>query len=312
MNYNTDLGFGISTGWEHRNFLSHGEKFSTTLSAATFAQQLNTTLEKPYFLREDQRLKLANTIRQENTKAFRVRGANISAGVERDLKNKWVAGISTIYGFEQIKNQNNKENVALLSLPIFVSQDKRDDQFNPTEGWRLECRSSPALDTMNTKITFLKNTTSGSYYRSFDMAGQPVIAARVATGAILGLSRDNIPAPERFYAGGGGSVRGYGYQLVGPLNAQNNPLGGKSFVELSTELRLRVTQDYGLVAFVDGGNVSNKTYSHFSSSLLWGAGIGFRYYTGLGPIRIDIAMPLNKRRGVDSALQFYFSIGQAF
>ncbi len=310
--YSTDIGPSVSAGWEHRNFLGHGEKFTTGLSVATLEQRLDTALEKPFFLREDQRLKLSSVLRQEDNDAFRTTGLTLSGGVERDLENKWVAGVAASYGFEQIKDQNNEENVALLSLPIFLSQDKRNDLLNPTHGWTLSLNASPAFDTIDSTTAFIKNSASGSYYHALDTAGQPVIAMRAATGSILGASSDTVPATERFYTGGGGSVRGYGYQLAGPLDAQNDPLGGRSFVELSTELRLRVAEDYGVVAFVDGGNAFNAAYPDFDGGLLWGAGLGLRYYTSFGPIRVDIAVPLDKRSSVDSAYQLYFSIGQAF
>lgn len=310
--YSTDIGPGVKAGWEHRNFLGHGEKFTTDLSVATLEQRLDTALEKPFFLREDQRLKLAGVLRQEDNDAFRTTGITFSGGIERDLANKWIAGVGASYGFEQIKDQNNEENVALLSLPLFLSQDKRDDLLNPTRGWTISLNTAPAFDTIDATTAFIKNSASGSYYQALDTAGQPVIAMRAATGSILGASSDTVPATERFYAGGGGSVRGYGYQLAGPLDAQNDPLGGRSFVELSTELRLRVAEDYGMVAFIDGGNTFDAAYPDFDSGLLWGAGLGFRYYTSFGPLRADIAVPLDKRPGVDSAYQLYFSIGQAF
>lgn len=311
-NYSTDIGPGVSAGWEHRNFFNHGEKFTTGLSVATLEQHWDTTLEKPFFLREDQRLKLAGVLRQEDSDAFRTTGLTLSGGIERDLTNQWIAGVGASYGFEQIKDQDNKENVALFSLPIFLSQDKRDDLLNPTRGWTVSLNTAPSFDTIDATTSFIKNSTSGSYYHALDVAGQPVIAMRAAIGGIFGVSSETVPATERFYTGGGGSVRGYGYQLAGPLDAQNDPLGGRSFVELSTELRLRVAEDYGVVSFVDGGNTFDAAYPDFNGGLLWGAGLGLRYYTDFGPIRADIAVPLDKRPGVDDAYQLYFSIGQAF
>lgn len=310
--YSTDIGPGIKAGWEHRNFLGHGEKFTTDLSMATLEQRLDAALEKPFFLRKDQRLKLSSVLRQADNDAFRTTGLTLSGGIERDLANKWIAGVGASYGFEQIKDQNSEENFALLSLPLFFSQDKRDDLLNPTRGWTVSLNTAPAFDTIDTTTAFIKNSASGSYYQALDTAGQPVIAMRAATGSILGASNDTVPATERFYTGGGGSVRGYGYQLAGPLDAQNDPLGGRSFVELSTELRLRVAEDYGVVAFIDGGNTFDAAYPDFDGGLLWGAGLGLRYYTSFGPLRADIAVPLDKRPGVDSAYQLYFSIGQAF
>jgi len=312
VSYSTDIGPGVNAGWEHRNFLSHGENFSTMLSVATREQQLNTQLEKPYFMRRDQRLKVGGGIEQKDNDAFQTSGFNVSGGVERDLDNKWMVGVGAKYGFERIKDQNNTENVALFSLPLFMSQDRRNDRFNPISGWTFQFNTTPAVDTIDTRTTFLKNRVSGGYYQPLGAAEQSVIAVRATTGAILGASSDTVPATERFYTGGGGSIRGYGYQLVGPLDTQNDPLGGRSFVEFSTELRLRIAEDHGVVAFLDGGNTFDATYPDFYGGVLWGAGLGYRYFTSFAPLRVDVAVPLDKRSGVDDAFQLYFSIGQAF
>jgi translocation and assembly module TamA len=152
---------------------------------------------------------------------------------------------------------------------------------------------------------------ASTYYAPLD-SKRLIIAARGKIGGMVGDSRADIPAPKRFYSGGGGSVRGYQYQLVGPLDADNDPQGGRSVIEMGVEARIRVTEDFGLVPFLEGGNVFDSMAPDFSESFRWGAGIGARYYTAIGPIRFDIAVPLNKRKGVDDDFQFYISIGQAF
>lgn len=310
--YSTDIGPGISAGWEHRNFLAHGEKFTTDLSLATQERRLDTQLVKPFFKRADQRLKLGNVIKQEDNDAFKTTGINVSGGVERDFSNKWLAGAGLKYGFEQIRDQNSKDNFALFSVPLFAFQDQRDDLLNPQSGWTLRFDTAPSIDTLEPTISFLKNRINGSYYQPLSAAGRSVLAVRMAAGSIAGVTTDRVPATDRFYTGGGGSIRGYGFQLAGPLDAGKDPLGGRSFVELSTELRQRIGGNYGVVAFIDGGNAFDAAYPDLEGGLRWGAGGGFRYYTDFGPIRADIAVPLNRRSGVDDAFQVYFSFGQAF
>jgi translocation and assembly module TamA len=121
-----------------------------------------------------------------------------------------------------------------------------------------------------------------------------------------------VPASQRFYAGGGGSVRGYKYQSIGPLDSKNDPLGGRSLVELNAEARIKIIDQFGIVPFVDGGQVYDEVYPELTSGdLQWAAGLGLRYYSPVGPIRFDVAFPLNPR-GIDDPFQFYISIGQAF
>ena len=130
-------------------------------------------------------------------------------------------------------------------------------------------------------------------------------------GATTGAERDEIPADLRFYAGGGGSIRGYSFQSVGPLR-QNEPLGGRSLFELSVEFRMKVFDSIGLVAFMDGGSVFEDTFPDFDEPLRWGAGLGFRYFTPVGPLRLDVGVPLNRREDMDDRFQIYVSLGQAF
>jgi translocation and assembly module TamA len=139
-----------------------------------------------------------------------------------------------------------------------------------------------------------------------------VIALRGQIGSIWGTSINNVPANQRYYAGGGGSVRGYEYQHVGPLDANNNPEGGKSLAVFNSEVRLMVTEDFGIVPFFDAGNVYESTHPDFSETFFKGTGLGLRYVTPVGPVRFDFAVPLDRRDDIDDPYQFYISLGQAF
>jgi len=131
------------------------------------------------------------------------------------------------------------------------------------------------------------------------------------SGFMVGSDRDDIPADILFYAGGSGSVRGYSFQSVGPLR-RDEPIGGRSLVALSLECRIKITDTIGLATFLDGGSAFNASFPDFEESLRWGAGIGIRYFTSVGPLRLDVAMPLNRRSEIDDPFQIYVSIGQAF
>lgn len=310
--FSTDIGPGVNAGWEHRNFFGHGEQLASNLSLSPIEQRLVTDFTKPYFLRDDQSLNLSAVLRREDNEAFNVTGLTIGGNIQRTLPGQWLASVGGSYGFERVGDQNSEEDVAQLTVPLSLSKDNRNDSLNPTDGWRLRLDTAPAWLTTEATTSFIRNEINGSYYYALDTLGQPVIAMRSGVGTILGASRDDIPATERFYVGGGSSLRGYEFQLAGPLDANNNPIGGRSYIELSTELRLRFTDTYGAVAFVDAGNTFTSEYPDFDSGLLVGAGLGFRYFTSFGPVRADIAIPLDKRGGVDDDFQLYFSIGQAF
>jgi len=311
--FSTDIGPGVSASWEHRNIFGEGEKLVTSLLLATVEQTLTTTLEKPFFRRRGQRLKLGAVVGREDNDAFETNGINVTSAIERDLKRNWKLGIGLGYGFERITEQDGtEEDAAILDLPIYLAKDARDDALNPTKGWTVRLSSTPAFDTIDTGTGYVKNQFRGSYFQKLSSSGKAVLAGRVALGSLVGVATDDVPATERFYAGGGGSIRGYGYQLAGPVDEDLDPLGGRSFLEASLEMRVRVTETIGLAAFVDGGNVYDNNTPELGEDILWGAGIGLRYFTSFGPIRLDIAVPLDKRDGVDDDFQVYFGIGQAF
>jgi translocation and assembly module TamA len=136
------------------------------------------------------------------------------------------------------------------------------------------------------------------------------LAERLNLGSIAGAGLQDVPADRRFYAGGGGSVRGYAYQGIGPKDDDGNPIGGLSLFEASLEMRAAVTDKIGIVPFIDAGSVSEKEIPDFSDVKV-GAGVGLRYITPFGPLRIDAALPLNRERG-DPRFGIYAGIGQAF
>ena len=159
----------------------------------------------------------------------------------------------------------------------------------------------------------------GTVYRP--IGERLVIAGRARFGSIAGVDRDDLAPSRRYYGGGGGSVRGYGYQRLGPFEPLNpldedrdeaselRPIGGRSVTEFALEARYRFG-DYGIVPFIDAGN-SYESILPRVSDLRFGAGIGGRFYTNFGPLRVDVATPLNPREG-DGKIALYISIGQAF
>ncbi len=187
--------------------------------------------------------------------------------------------------------------------------DRSNSILNPTRGWRFDAETDPTLIEGDRSLGYLKTEAQVSGYLPLG-GGLPIVAARVKLGSILGGSIPGVPADRRFFAGGGGSVRGYGYQAVGPRLSDNTPEGGLSLTEGSIELRQRLSKSWGLVAFADVGGIGTSSAPSFDN-LAIGVGAGVRYDLGFAPLRLDIATPVNSRRG-DSPVQIYISIGQAF
>ncbi|WPY00985.1 Translocation and assembly module TamA [Candidatus Trichorickettsia mobilis] len=309
--YSTDLGVGINAGWEHRNFFGQGEKVNSMLSLTKVEKKLDTQFEKPFFLIDNQTLKINTLLEQQNNKAYTSQGVSLAVLLERKISSHWTAGTGGKYGFSRIKEEAKKD-FALFSIPTHLAYDTRDNILDPKSGIVVKGEASPFIDTISFNNKFLKTAIIGSGYLPIKTVLEPVLALRAVVGSTFGIATPKMPATERFYTGGASSIRGYGYKLAGPLNQKNDPIGGRSMIETSAELRLRLNKDFGLVAFIDSGNVFDLAYPKFGGKLYVGTGLGLRYYTGFGPLRLDVAMPLNKRRKIDSAFHLYFSIGQAF
>ena len=197
-------------------------------------------------------------------------------------------------------------------MPVSFIWDNTDKVLDATRGFRVQIDGAPTTDTLNNNVNFTR--LYGLYSHYFKVVNSPrtVLAGRLGLGSMIGTSVDNIPPDIRFYAGGGSSVRGIGFQLASPLDEEDDPIGGRSLFELSLEARLRVSKSIGVVAFLDGGIAFSSQYPDFDENPRLGSGLGLRYHTPIGPLRFDVGVPLNRRSGIDDKYQIYVSLGQAF
>ena len=202
-------------------------------------------------------------------------------------------------------------NYHLFGIPVEATYDSTDRRLDPTHGIRATASIAAYPRFFGSSIGMVESKVQASTYYAVDDDAKLVLAARATVGSVSGAALDAIPANHRFYAGGGGSVRGYRYQSLSPLDASGQVIGGRSLFTASFEARWRVTDTIGLVPFLDMGQAFRAEYPDFSEPLRYAAGLGFRYYTAIGPIRVDVALPLNPRPG-DAGYGIYFGIGQAF
>ena len=311
--YNTNLGLGAQAFWEHRNLFGEGERLRVTAGAAQ--RQLGLTLDfrKPDFIEQNQLFITDVGVLKQRTDAYDSRRAQLFAGIERPL----LPSLTLVVGpdlevahVHQFSDIGFNENYTLLGLPAVLRRDTTDDLLDPTIGSRQTLSITPYHGISGPSLDFVSSRLDLRDYQRLNDTGRLVLASFGALGSIVGASRDDIPADKRLYAGGAGSVRGYAYQHAGPLDPSGIPLGGISSLELGTELRYRITDTLGFAPFVEGGNVYPTNFPN-STHLFWGAGIGLRYYTIVGPARLDLATPFSNRPG-DKPIEVYISIGQAF
>lgn len=311
VSFRTEEGPEGRVFWEHRNLFGAAERFRIEASASPLLREVEATLRKPDF--RQRRLNLVTTaaVRDEDTDAFDSRSIGAGFGVEKIFGDVLTGTVGLAYRFAQIEDAGEEDTVGLFSIPASAAWDYSDSLLDPTEGSRLTLELQPFWDTLGRDLTFVRSRVTHTRYYTLLNSPRFVLAMRGSVGSIAGAERDEIPADERFYAGGGGSIRGIGFQLAGPLD-DGEPLGGRSLLEGSFELRYRVLENVELVTFLDGGSVFEEVVPTFENDLEFGTGAGVRYLTPIGPLRFDVGVPIDRREDVDDAFQIYVSIGQAF
>jgi translocation and assembly module TamA len=301
--------------WTHRNLLPPEGAVTGRVVLGEREQALTGELVRSNWRRRDQTLSTEVGFARTDTRAFDALSVQGSAFVERRstqlFQKPWTYALGA---FLQASREERVEDIGIerrdffiAALPGRVSYDASNDLLDPTRGFRASGEVSPEL-SLRGDFFYVRARIDGSAYHQ--VRDGLVIAGRTALGAIAGAERDVVPPSRRWYVGGGGSVRGFGFQSVGPRDAQNRPLGGRAFHELSLEARWRLSDTWGVVPFLDAGTLSAGRNPRFQDYRV-GAGAGLRFFTSFGPIRIDVATPLNPRAG-DERVALYVSIGQAY
>lgn len=311
ISYQTDEGPGVRASWENRNLSGGGELLVFSATFSDFVLSAEGGYLKPFFLRKDQFLRLSARLADDQPDAYSSRNLKSYSVVERNVTETLRLGGGLGFTLSKVTQLDETNRYSFLSLPLTMEYNGSDYPLDPTRGSRLGLKVEPYWDPFKGNPGFAKGY--GRYRHYLEVLKEPslVLAGGIGAGSIVGADSAAIPADERFYAGGGGSIRGYAYQSVAPLK-DGVPVGGNYLLELSFELRLKLSDRFGLVAFLDGGNAFTSPEPNFSQGLLWGTGIGLRYYSPIGPFRLDIGFPLDRRPALDDHFQVYVSLGQAF
>ncbi|WP_462323871.1 autotransporter assembly complex protein TamA [Desulfoplanes sp.] len=312
LEYDTDTGPGATFSWENRNVFHGGQQLRTRAKVNAIRQSADARLVFPAFFGPWQ-LATEGSIAREDTDAYTSRALTTGTIMEREPTQWLRTGGGVRYRLTTVDESDaSQETFGLVSFPIFADAIRAKPILDPASGWTLKGETAPYLDTLGQDLFFLRSRIQGSGYLPVLPSGTLVLALRGTLGTIGGTGLQDVPADERFYAGGGGSVRGYAYQKAGDLNDDDDPVGGLSKMECSVELRAKFTKSIGGVVFLDGGRAFADAVPDAASDLFWGTGVGLSYSTPMGPIRLDVAFPLNPRPDIDASFQVYVGIGQAF
>lgn len=315
--YSTGEGFKIEGSWTSRNLFP--PEGAVILNGVLGSQQqgAGATFRRSNAGRRDRTFSAGVSANHNNYDAYDAFTGTLFARWAYDSTPLWQKTLTYAYGAELIGTNESvydlsagervRRTYGIVTLPAQVVFDQSDDLLNPAKGYRLKLNLSPETSVHGALRPYARTMVEATGY--FPVSKSLILAGRVRAGSIFGIDRDDLAPSRRYYGGGGGSVRGYGFQRLGPLDPNGDPMGGRSINEFSIEARYRFG-DYGIVPFFDGGNAYSSTLPGFNH-LHFGAGIGGRIYTNFGPLRVDVATPLNPRKG-DGRIALYISIGQAF
>ncbi|MEV5031915.1 BamA/TamA family outer membrane protein [Sphingobium sp. LMC3-1-1.1] len=318
LGYGTGQGFRAEGSWTHRNLFPPEGALIASVIAGTQEQGASGTFRRSNAGKRDKTFQAGVTLNHQNYDAYEAYTAGLNIGWSRQstpiFQKRWTYsyGAEVLLTNEQVvvdpaTADKVRRTYFIGGLPLQLGYDRSNDLLNPTRGFRANLRAEPEGSLQGSFSPYLRATFDLTGY--YPLSDSLVIAARTRVGTISGVNRDDVAPSRRIYAGGGGSVRGYGYQELGPKDANNDPIGGRSVNEFAVEGRYRFG-DYGVVAFVDAGQVYESSMPQFSN-IRYGAGVGGRFYTNFGPFRADIAMPINRQPG-ESKFALYIGIGQAF
>ncbi|MGF7152815.1 translocation and assembly module TamA [Novosphingobium gossypii] len=317
VGYAAGEGITAQATWTHRNMFPPEGALIAHAIAGTRQQGAGVTFRRSNAGKRDRTFELVAEAFHNDYDAYSAYTGRIAARIARDSTPIWQKRYTYAFGVEMLGTAETDYDAAtggrkrrtyyVAGLNGQVGFDTSDDLLNPTKGYRLTALVQPEATVRGGFDPYVRARLDASTY--VPLGDSFVLAGRVRLGTIQGAGLFDIAPSRRLYAGGGGSVRGYAYQALGEQAPDGNPVGGRSLNEGSVEARYRFG-NYGVVAFVDAGQAYRETMPQFND-LRYGVGIGGRFYTNFGPMRLDVATPINRRPG-EARLNIYVSIGQAF
>lgn len=330
--YNTGEGIKLEGNWTHRNLFPPEGALILSAVAGTQQQGASATFRRQNAGKRDRTFSAGFSADHQTYDAFDAFTGTAFVRWAYDSTPIWQKRFTYAFGaeltgtnervFDFARNERVRRTYGIAALPAQAVWDTSDDLLNPTKGYRLKVNLSPETAVQGSVRPYARTMIEGTFY--YPVSDRLVIAGRARAGSILGIDRDDLAPSRRYYGGGGGSVRGYGFQRLGPFEPVSSlvpdeegeinlgdlrPVGGRSLNEFALEARYRFG-NFGIVPFIDAGNAYESVFPK-ASDLRFGAGIGGRFYTNFGPMRVDVATPLNPRPG-DGKIALYVSIGQAF
>ena len=311
-------GLAVSGAWLHRNFFGGAERFLAEAEIGGIGSgdedpdyRLSARLSRPATYLPDLEAYALIQLEQVDDPNLFSRSFNLEGGATYFAGESREFTLGLGYQTAEIEDDLGERDYTILTFPATGTFDERYDRLNATEGFFGKLELTPFIGLSGTD-NGLRTALDLRTYRSFGTDDAVTFAVRGQLGSVTGPDIEEAPADFLFFSGGGGTVRGQEFQSLGVELDDDTTIGGRSFLGLSTELRVKTGERLSLVGFYDAGYIGEEEFPDGTSGE-WhaGAGAGIRYDTGIGPIRLDLAVPVS---GPDDneGFEIYIGIGQAF
>jgi translocation and assembly module TamA len=312
VSYSTYDHWGGNISWTHRNLSGMGNQLIVDLQLTQKLQELTTTLRWPNWVRPHQTLVWTLNLIRDQTPYFHERSGAMELYLQRRF-SYWLTGkLGGEFNVMRATGSNDSRRFWLIGLPASLTWNHSDYHREPRHGWFVDWQVRPYMDLDSAYPTFVRQTFTSSFTWAMDCRQRFLLVPSLHVGSIAGSSQINVPPPLRFYAGNAQYMRGYNWMSVSPLTHGGEALGGRSIFVVALEPRLRLTQNLEYVFIHEWGNVWSEALPQLDRKLLRSLGVGLRYHSMVGPLRIEVAFPLDRRHGIDKPLQVYFSVGGTF
>ncbi len=322
IKYGTSDGFSANTFWGHRNITGEGDELRLDAEVGRILAadggsgdgSLGLTYTRPDVLQPLQTLTLNTKVLREEPVAYTRTALTNEATLERPIGDKSTGSAGLSLEYTRTDDYTPPIQTFLLAgMPFAFRTSDQDDALNPTKGGTLKLEATPYIETGDETLPFGRIDARLSQFWPFGSKKRPhVLGWRAGYGLLLGVHPEDVPADRRLYAGGADSVRGFPTQGLGPRDDGDTPTGGRTAAYTGVDLRFRLSEDWGVVPFLDAGIVTKGATPDFATEKIRvGTGIGIIYYSPIGPVRADFATPVNPRDG-DAVFQFYVRLGQSF
>ncbi len=318
--YSTDLGADLGLSWTDRNVLGAGQRLTVSAAitelggsdAVAPGYDVEAHYVVPDWLRQGQSLSFDAIGVHQYLDTYNRTALTLDAILSRRVSPDTVLSAGVSGTQEQVTQEGITSNYSFIGLPLGVTYDTTNNLLEPTRGVRANATLTPTYSYggVHGSAPYVQGMGTAATYLDLGKPGRRILALRATLGAIEGATPLSLPPDQRLYAGGSDTIRGYAYQYASPQFPNGIPLGGTALDAATMELRQRLGAHYGIAAFIDAGQVGT-TGLPFTGTILAGAGLGARYYTPFGPIRLDIAVPLVRVPHAGS-LQAYIGLGEAF